>query len=411
MQNIALYSNFTDLNILKSLLTVQFGKVKEEILSNGMISLSVVMDKSFVSSGKTLTFNCRQREVFDYELRAITDEVTQNLAGMMAFLDQLPIENQTLLHKVKMKITTVNTEIAVMAQPVFNDKFKTAVDSIIKAFDALIFSGQNNFFPNAATQGFYNKNFDFLFDLAGDEADNDIEIVVQSQFFDKAQSLIGKNDTATSRQQGRKEGAEQLLVQSGVPINKNLPYTPDASQVRLRSKDEVVDRLLALFTVAVKAEGLEGEPLQNFAQNFNVLPKFTPDELAFFNTHPMDEQEKVNFLWRYESVWTLFWALGFVTEEYAYPKEICNVEGIAKTIFAMGEVAFREKAELREVDTILDQLDLTYRCHWAVTNARVKNQAIPGEIDPSIIYERHYALNWLTQNGGEIDWDKVLTNT
>jgi hypothetical protein len=64
----------------------------------------------------------------------------------------------------------------------------------------------------------------------------------------------------------------------------------------------------------------------------------------------------------------------------------------------------------RDTAEILDELDKTYRLHWAVTDARVKNEPTPANINPSVVYERHYAFNWLINRYNE-DWDAVSTPT
>ena len=70
---------------------------------------------------------------------------------------------------------------------------------------------------------------------------------------------------------------------------------------------------------------------------------------------------------------------------------------------------FIEDSELRPIADILDQADLIYRYHWAVTNARMKGQQIPAGLDAGVTQERHYALNWLI--GTEQAWDDVTTDT
>jgi Domain of unknown function (DUF4272) len=71
---------------------------------------------------------------------------------------------------------------------------------------------------------------------------------------------------------------------------------------------------------------------------------------------------------------------------------------------------FIEDSELRPIGDILDQVDLIYRYHWAVRNARLKGQQIPADLDPGVTEERHYALNWLI---GYLEqaWDDVSTDT
>ena len=71
---------------------------------------------------------------------------------------------------------------------------------------------------------------------------------------------------------------------------------------------------------------------------------------------------------------------------------------------------FIEDSELRPIADILDQVDLIYRYHWAVRNARLKGQQIPADLDPDVTVERHHALNWLI---GYLEqaWDDVSTDT
>jgi hypothetical protein len=47
---------------------------------------------------------------------------------------------------------------------------------------------------------------------------------------------------------------------------------------------------------------------------------------------------------------------------------------------------------------------------WATTEARIKGAAPPAGLEPSVVLERHYALNWLTRFEDE-DWDDVETPT
>ena len=70
---------------------------------------------------------------------------------------------------------------------------------------------------------------------------------------------------------------------------------------------------------------------------------------------------------------------------------------------------FLAEAELRRPSEILDEADLILRYDWAVVDARVNQKPIPAELDRGVVYERHYALNWLIYNHEE--WDDVHTDT
>lgn len=58
----------------------------------------------------------------------------------------------------------------------------------------------------------------------------------------------------------------------------------------------------------------------------------------------------------------------------------------------------------------LEQADLIYRYHWAVTDARVNAKDTPAGLDKGVVYERHCALNWLI-GYMEQEWDEITTDT
>ena len=410
MENIVLYTHANNLDKLRAILEMQFGKVKIE-QNGGVTSLTVVADKTIFSSGKTLIFNIQQREKPDYQLTEIVDNFTQNLAGMCNLVNQVPLDDFELKTKLMAKIGSLNSGIAIIAKPGFVEKFKKAIFLLTENFDAILFSGKNTFFPNAAAQGFYNKKGELLLDFQGNSHGKDLEVNIDGVFFEEEQGVTPVGN-ATDWQLRRKEGAENILKECGVKINATLPCIADAKDVKLQTQDAVVDRCLALFACAVKSEedgGLSLEDLQGLANQFGIYSKFSPKEKIYYADMNADEQDRANFLWRYESLYLLLWALGF-TEELTYPDSICDVPFVAKTVFSNGEKGFRAAAKLRGVNEILDQMDLAYRCHWAVVDARVKNENVSGNLNSSVVYERHYAFNWLTNYMNQ-PWDDVQTHT
>ena len=69
-----------------------------------------------------------------------------------------------------------------------------------------------------------------------------------------------------------------------------------------------------------------------------------------------------------------------------------------------------EAAVLRSMDEILDMQDLVLRYDWACVDARVHHKEVP-MLSSDIVFEWHYALNWLVQADGIADWDQVTTTT
>jgi len=220
-----------------------------------------------------------------------------------------------------------------------------------------------------------------------------------------------KNISATIDQKERRAKSEKICKSNGIPIykNPNSLFVESEKDVELRSKDEVVDRAMALVYLGLKSEGLEQVHLDKMDKDYEISSKLSPAEKEYaFALNPTDQQ-KTNANWRYESLHVLLWFLGYI-DELVYPNQICNVSSDVKIIYELGKDKFRAQSKLRSKKEILDQADLILRFDWACVNARVKNEKAPGGLNSSVVYERHYALNWLIKFMNQ-DWDNVTTNT
>jgi hypothetical protein len=93
-----------------------------------------------------------------------------------------------------------------------------------------------------------------------------------------------------------------------------------------------------------------------------------------------------------------------------YPSSICDVPRAVEILTCASIEQFIKKAELRPLSEILDEADLIYRYSWAVVDARVNGQPPPANLNQGVVYERHYALNWLIGYMDQ-DWDEVTTDT
>lgn len=224
-------------------------------------------------------------------------------------------------------------------------------------------------------------------------------------------SIPVENISATSDQQERRAKSEEICKSRNIPIysNPNSLFVDSEAETQLRTKDEVVDRALALLYLGLKSEGLEKENLDKLDEVFGISSKLSPTEKEYATAANPTEQQQVNANWRYESLHVLLWSLGYI-EQLVYPDQMCNVAHDVKIPYELGAAKFREQAVLRSKAEILDQADLILRFHWACVNARVNQEPAPGGLNPSIIYERHYSLNWLIKYMNQ-DWDDVSTDT
>jgi hypothetical protein len=297
---------------------------------------------------------------------------------------------------------SANSEIAFMAEPGIEDGFDTVLRRLVAELDGFVFAQPNKYFRKSNGHHFLDKDFKLILDTDGNCEVHALEVNVDAKYHD--QPTAGYSDEQTAR----KAKSESFLEANGIKTNKNLPCIEAASEVEIRREKAVVDRAYALLVIAAKGEGVEQDRLQKGIEEKRIN-SFTPREQAVLDSPTLSDRERAYATWRYESLYTLLWALGKFGE-LKYPSDICDVEAVVGDIFLPSREAFEASVKLRSKAEILDELDKTYRMNWACVDARISGREVSGGIHPSIIFERHYALNWLTNYQNQ-DWDNVQTNT
>ncbi|MGO9862333.1 MAG: DUF4272 domain-containing protein [Terriglobales bacterium] len=207
----------------------------------------------------------------------------------------------------------------------------------------------------------------------------------------------------------RKLRSEAVLQRDGVRINQRLPVIEAGTDARLRSKQEIAYRALALLVVALKGEGLEQPLVEGLAKQYELAPYFTPKETAFIESAAPSQSDRTQFSWRYEAAVVLIWALGYL-EDLGSPCTICDVGKAVTIMKERTTTQFVGDAKLRSIEQVLDEADLIYRYDWAIVDARLNNRPPHVGLEPGVVQERHYALNWLI-GYMEQDWDDVSTDT
>ncbi len=208
----------------------------------------------------------------------------------------------------------------------------------------------------------------------------------------------------------RKERTEGYLKSLGVPVNPHLPLVEGESEVRLREPKEVAKRAIVLYALVAVAHQADRQRATLWLKREGLWESVSPKEKGFLESDDPPEQARVEASWRAESLWTLLWALG-KTARLDLPNEVCDTQLIQEIMPAPDSscTQFINQAALRPPSEILDTTDLIYRVHWAVVDARLNSRKTPGGFHSGIVYERHYALNWLVRYADE--WDDVTTDT
>ena len=209
----------------------------------------------------------------------------------------------------------------------------------------------------------------------------------------------------------RKARTDALIKAKNVYVFDRLPPVVCELELRLRAAGHVAGRAMALLVVAVRAESFANgqgaipvtELRRRFATAFNHL---SIKERSFLDQEAPAQSLLPQFTWRYEALFLLEWALGLI-DTLPFPGGICDVPLTVNTLLNADP---KKLEQLRPASDILDALDLHYRLHWAIREARRTKSVAPPGLDGGVILERHYALNWLVRFE-ESDWDDVDTPT
>jgi len=403
MQICTIYSHHLKFEKVVEIVKATLPKAKVEYTEQGLQkSLVATIKGGFFGKAKTLKINYRQRKNPSYQLDQIECDLTQNLAGMVNFIQSLPAKNEAIKNKFIHKVMSANCEIGFMADPEIDSDFEKVLRKIVNELDGFIFAKPDQLFNQSSEQHFVDKQLNLILDTNGNCKIQELDVVVDTKYHDPAPN------TYAEEQINRKAKSESFLESKEIKINKNLPCIPATSDVQLRTLKAIIDRAYALLIIAVKGEGIEQAHLIK-AVEAKKINAFSPRETIIYQADSLNDQDKAYATWRYESLYTILWALGKM-DALKYPSDICDVQAVVGQIFNSSRAEFEASVQLREKSEILDELDKIYRMNWACVDARINGQTVSGNLNGSIVYERHYLLNWLTNHQNQA-WDDVRTNT
>ena len=210
----------------------------------------------------------------------------------------------------------------------------------------------------------------------------------------------------------RKETTEKILKEKGIKINFNLPNVETEDETELRKPKEIAIRVTILaITNTVAFNGMTGKEAIAYLKKYNLWNETTPDEKKFLENPT--EEKKIEESWKCEGIWTLMWSLKIVNN-LDFPNEMCDLNKIPANKYPISQkvdpnIFINSIKEIRSKTEILDQTDFYYRANWACVDARLNGLEME-KINPGIVYERQYALNWLI-NYMEQEWDDISCDT
>ena len=223
---------------------------------------------------------------------------------------------------------------------------------------------------------------------------------------DRADCILSMNP------EQRKEASELQLHKRGIRINVQLHVIESDEEVTLRSKDDVLRRLIALWAVTGAAQGRDVSRFRAYLLAHEMTSYLSAQEQAFLFCADPTEQQYQQFSHRQEAFYFLAWCAG-LTDKIAVLATPSNLKNIMKLFPLETEAPEKLSAalRLRSKSLILDWSDLLYRLHWEVRHSQLTGRPCPASVNAETVREWHQGANWICQYEEEDDWDQVSTET
>lgn len=210
----------------------------------------------------------------------------------------------------------------------------------------------------------------------------------------------------------------EVLKKHGVDMPADMPVQVREADARMRSPEEIVNRLTPLFCCALKAQAYTSPReinapaawtqslIKRMDAQYGVSGLFSRKE-ADYIVRGRENQHAAHLL-RFESCHVLLWALGLMN--MGWPDEPADTQSILRILRDADTDMLLKIAKPRPLNVILNMHDITYRLHSVCVRSDEETQQAYN-IDHDVVYERHYALNWLVAANDISDWDLVVPKT
>ena len=389
MENYTLYSHSVDFDLLLAAVQKALPKITPEVDDREGI-------KTIYGTFKNSLFGRKSEFRINYRRR-----VSSQLADMADFVAAIPAKDKEVQNLLLKKIGGINSEVAFMAGPSMSADLQALLLETAESLDAIVFAQPGLSFSDSSSQHFLDKTFKLILDSQGNTGKGKIGVLFETRH-------LYEQGPASGEQLERKEKTIAFLQEKHIKVSANLPPVPDVASTGLREENEIFERAYGLVLMTAKGEGVEWERLEALRKDLSIVG-LTPAEKSIYEKPVLEQQEKLDALWRYESLNVLLWSLGLM-EALVYPSSVCDFSSITKMMIGERREVLEKRIRMRSVGEVLDELDKVYRMHWACVDARINQHELTGDLDPSVVYERHYSLKWVTRYRGQ-EWDKVTTDT
>ena len=192
----------------------------------------------------------------------------------------------------------------------------------------------------------------------------------------------------------------------GYPANESLPLLDEVEQVR--GVSESIGRLLCLYAIVATSYGFPKEKAKKWLVREELDGFLSKSEEAYLEV-PSNGGGDPSNQWKVESLWALAWCLGIhPTLDFSDSCSDSFIQMLPDIAKDTATGSFRSGLQLRDKAEIAAKTDLAYCLHWAVRDAEIAGQKIPGKVPGNVVVGRRRALEWMI---GQDPWDEVTMDT
>lgn len=183
----------------------------------------------------------------------------------------------------------------------------------------------------------------------------------------------------------------------------------EESQDTPRTAKDIATRAIIVSSVVSCAHGDSKEDNILWLRREGLWSYVSPEELAFL-TMQTEEATNHRFAWRVETLVPLLWAIRKIPSLQTLTAQ-CDMGPIKPAMVwpPSPARAFIDSSSLRPEDELSEQYEEVYEAHWLVRHAQLVNKAMPDNLNPKVVYERHYAFDWIVGHMAQ-EWDDVSTD-
>lgn len=371
-------------------------------------TFSALMEELAQTESGSYRLLLKDGSAMDFFIRSDPSETAAQAAGMANFFSKANLDDKELMKAVLTQIQLFNCIVGIGFQ-VNEDSARTnaVIDAVYRLAEGI------TAFVLHPDMSLYHSDGRLLVSIDGRTDFEEFSPVGDASLLDQGRP------EETQKDQERKARSIAVCKDRNIPCIEHLRAAVYESECRIPAKEEILHRIAAIFAACVYAEvhtsGQCEEPKkaakemrEELDKRYGVNAWLSPKECAYLEGKLDDAANHNRFGWRYECCAVLLWALSLY--DLGEPDEICDASKLGAIMWNNDFDSLMEKALLRSKEELLDKQDLIFRYDWACVDARIHGKELT-VVSGDIVYEWHYALNWLVGAEGITEWDEVRTTT